>query len=275
MLPEVNNMHVQGYLPDPPDDRDVGFEKVRLTIQDLGLTAPAADEYQIPRFVPVRNQTTLGSCVAWTFTDISEILLGIEMTKGLDATTNPIVPKLSAMFLYWCCRSAMGKINEDTGTYLRLAARQLRNVGICPEETWPYDVEKFREDPGLEARNIASDNRLDSFYAINSTGKDRLNDIDLAINANHPVAFGTTVGSNFRNPSPDDVIDTPSDSIGGHAMSIVGRRRRANGKREYLWLNHWSSEWALNGTVWVTEEYVMSSKTNDLWMGTRAKELVL
>lgn len=273
MLSPVNLPLLKGYLPSPHDSRDKLFEDARGSFYDLGSGNAETDEYLIPRFVPVTNQSALGSCVAWTFTDISEILMGLEMQK--NGTLENGVPKLSAMFLYFLCRAAMGTVDRDTGTYLRLAAKQLRNVGICLEKTWPYDISRFRADPGFENRSIASDNRLEGFYALTSTGSQRLDDIDAALNANHPVAFGTTVGTDFRNPPPDAVLDVPSDSLGGHAMAMVGRRRRANGRREYLWLNHWSDQWANNGTVWVTEEYVTSRVTNDLWVGTRIQELVL
>lgn len=280
MLSPLSLPRPKGYIPSGHDDRDASFDLIRGSMNDLGAENATVDEHIIPRFVPVRNQTALGSCVAWTFTDTAEILLGIEMDKGeipaeKDENGVIIVPKLSDLFLYWLCRLVMGTVDRDSGTQLRIAAKQLKNVGICPEATWPYDISKFKVDPGLEARTIASDNRLEGFYALNSYGKQRLDDIDAAINANHPVPFGTTVGTNFQNPERNTVLDVPQDSIGGHAMSIVGRRRRANGAREYLLLNHWSDQWADDGLVWVTENYILWEMTSDLWVGTRVKGLVL
>ncbi len=97
----------------------------------------------------------------------------------------------------------------------------------------------------------------------------------MAIRANHPVIFGTRVGSEFQKyVGEDKVFDIPADDIGGHAMIIVGIRINSNGQKEFLIRNSWGN-WGQQGHAWLSANYLMWSKTNDVFVPTRMIDFLL
>lgn len=263
MSSEVIRRPVRGYIKDSHDYRDKPFELVRSPLRDIA--GAVVDEYHIKEFTPISDQSILGSCVCNAWPDALEILTGIE-----DPTK---VVQLSRLFLYWTTRSAMGTNQKDSGTYPRLAATQLLEVGICDESRWPYVVEKFRTSPPLECFNVASDNMISAYYRVVDLGKAKLDDFETAVRANHPVIIGVDCGDTFFDYRADQIAEYPSKVVGGHAIIITGFRRYADGRRDFRIRNSWSPNWGDAGHAWISQEYALTAY--DPWVATKMKELVL
>lgn len=263
VIPQV----LQGLKFDSIDDRDQKFGLVREYFRDTSASASAPKgDYDIPEYTPISSQDYLNFCTSNAWCDMLEMLIGIETPEGMP------VPQLSRLFHSWAQRCQEGEQKKNVGSYLRTGAKVLKNVGVCLETTWPYELEAAFTSPPQEAFDEASDNKIEAFYSLDATGEQRADDVEALIRSNHPIVFGTTVGTVIRNYDPDTVLDIPGDSIGNHAMIMTGVRT-VNGRRVFVWRNSWGSEFGRNGHLMVTEAYVKWSSTRDLWVGTRLKGL--
>lgn len=260
-------MRSYGYLPSPSDLEYNKFGEVRDGITKLGAKiASDTDSHFIEEKIPMFDQLSLNSCAAQSTCAALEILLGIE---GL-----PVVP-LSRLFVYWNARMYNQETNKDVGTYISSAFDSLKTLGVCTEDEWDYNTSMVFTQPPLKAFKTANDNTISDYYRIDSYGDDRLNDIETAIRANHPVVFGTKVGQSLEDyQGADKVFDPPTTPIGAHAMCIVGVRR--NPTLEFYVRNSWGGNWGLNnGHFWMSSKYAMWDYTSDLWVPTRVDNLLI
>lgn len=250
--------------------RAVSFETVRSNFVDAAVER--TDEYDIPQYTPISNQLQAGTCTVNAWCDALEILLGLEL---LAEKKDPTPEQLSRLHLYWISRCYEGTQKVDKGTSIATAGEQLKTIGVCPERLWPYDLTKLFTSPPLETFNVASDNMIVGLYSIDSTGKQRADDVEAAIRANHPVPFGTFIGADYQAYQGADVVFDPPVGGDPHAQLIVGVRRRSDGLREFKVRNSWSDQWGSAGHAWISERYLTWENTHNLWVGTRMKELVL
>lgn len=249
--------------------RDAG---VKLFTKSGGLiklaAANATGEYHIPEYTPISDQGQLGSCVANGTADAFEIIKGIENPSS--------VKQLSRLFVYWNARLYDHDTSRDEGTYVSNAMQSLVDYGICEETTWVYNESKVFVQPTLVAYKEADDNTLKAadFYKIITTGNGRLSDIETAIRANHPVVFGTGVGSDFENydGNPNTVFNAPKSPLGGHCMVVVGVRR--NPDLQFYIRNSWSASWGLGGHAWFSGSYLADPMTDDLYVPTLMPDLL-
>lgn len=225
----------------------------------------ATGDHDIPNEPPCFDQLDIGSCVLNSIVGCMAILLGAE---GLPFTM------LARLFLYWLCRLYQGDINEDGGTFVHLAVERLGTIGVCPESMWPYadsallDAQGKAINPAPECFPAASDNRPTAWFAIpDGTGDDELAQLETAIRANHPVAFGSDVDSTIQSYQAGQVLTAPNpaDIIGGHAMVVVGVRY-INGQRLWRIRNSWG-DWGDAGHA-VADDAFMRQCT-DRWVMTR------
>jgi len=254
-----STMKLDGWKKEDPHPSDNHFDRARETFERLAGSSTGT--FIIPEYTPISNQGQLSSCVGNSTTDALEILLGIQSQNS--------VVQLSRLMTYWIARRLTHDEKQDAGTFIRSAFSQLARLGVCPEVVWPYDESKVCVQPSLKAFEDGDSNRISNYYRISSSGSSRLNDLETAIRAKHPVVFGTTVGSNFMDYDGTGVLDIPNDSLGGHAIICVGVRPSVEaGKREFLIRNSWGTEWGYKGHAWLTEDYMAWSATNDLWVPT-------
>lgn len=223
-------------------------------------------DYSIPEYTPISDQASLGSCVANASCDAFEILMGIQNKNS--------VVQLSRLFLYYNARAYIKAVDKDDGCYISHALDSLTTLGICREDTWKYNILKVFAQPNIMAYAEANDNKLSDFYKIN---KNRLDSIEQAVRSNHPVIFGTPVSQAFANSKYNSelpIFSLPSVSIGRHAMIIVGVKY-INGIRHFEVRNSWGKSWGYNGHCLMTEDYINSSDTNDIWVATLMPDLVI
>jgi C1A family cysteine protease len=224
--------------------------------------------YVIPEHTPISDQGTLGSCVANAAADAFEIIKGIENPNN--------VKQLSRLFVYWNARLYDKTTNVDGGSYPMYALDSLVQYGICEETTWAYDVNKVFAQPNILAYKEADDNtlKIDNFYKIRTLDQYRLQDVESAIRANHPVIIATAVNNDFVSfTGGDTALQEPTNYVGRHAILIVGVRVK-NGNKEFCIRNSWSSAWGNSGHAWLTSEYITSHYTEDLYVPTIMPDLL-
>jgi C1A family cysteine protease len=247
---------------------NIGVESFNNKIaQFTKLVSAQSDLHILPEFTPLSNQGMLSSCVANATADALELLKGLE-----DAVK---VEQVSRLFIYYSARLFSNETNKDEGCYIHNALKSLTTLGTCRESTWDYDTSKVFTRPTLEAYREANDNTITDFYQITTDSTERISQIELALRANHPVIFGTRVGSEFRQYQGDDkIIGIPSDDIGGHAMIIVGIRTNDSGQKEFYVRNSWG-QWGQQGHCWMSADYITWSKTKDIFVPTRMIDFLL
>jgi Papain family cysteine protease len=245
-------------------DRAYGALKGALG-QVVGSLQPT-HEHVLPEHTPVSDQGARGTCAANAWMDALEILVGIEKPRG--------VVQLSRLFAYWTARVYTGMQAEDSGVYLRAVAHQLRAIGVVEEKYLPYRdaLDAVLTAPPLSLYTMASNNRIGSFYRIQSEGQAKLDDIELALRANHPVVSAAPVGKEFvAYRGGGHVFGPPVQSEGLHAMILVGVRRVGQ-RRQFLRRNSWGQAWGDRGHAWCDQDYVLLD--DDVWVGTRLPGLI-
>ena len=245
-----------GWKQDQESNSDLKFESVSYAFTP-SLNSNSGDEYILKEYTSISNQLGLSSCVANATADSLEILLG-QQGK---------LVQLSRLFIYWNARVYTKDTDKDEGTYVRNAFASLANLGVCSEDLWQYDESKVFAQPNIFAYGQANSNKIDSYYRIDDDK--RLDQIEQALKANHPVVFGTAIPDTFtKYYSQDNVVWEPqSKNIGNHAMIIIGVRYR-NSKREFLIKNSWGTSWGNNGKTWMSESYIAWDQSNDFWVPT-------
>ena len=87
-----------------------------------------------PKMPPVYDQGDLGSCTAQALCSAYQFM-----------DTNNF--KGSRLFVYYNERKLENNIPDDTGSTLASGVKCLTKYGVCPEESWPYDVTQFAVEP--------------------------------------------------------------------------------------------------------------------------------
>jgi C1A family cysteine protease len=257
--------------PDESDERDYKFAALKPALP----VSLSNDEHTIAERTPLSDQQDTGTCVANASMDAFEIVYGLEFSD-----VDP--PQLSRLFAYWIARLFTNDTDKDEGTTIRQLLAQLASIGVCLEKTWPFSPHDVLDVRGAKTQRIfappsttaymeADSNKITGYYRIDSFDNQRLDDIETAVRADHPVVFGTALNTQFmKYDGSFDGFMPPSsgDTITGrHAMIVVGVRT-INGRRQFLWRNSWPG-WGKNQHVWVDENYMTYSETRDLWVLTR------
>lgn len=258
---------VGGYRPSTDE---INCEKFSAKSEGfIKLAATQADSFVIPEFTAISNQGRLSSCVANATADC------LEMLKGLEDPTK--VEQVSRLFIYYNARNYTQETQKDDGCFIHNALDSLTKLGACRESAWVYDQDKVFTRPTLEAYREGNDNSIVNFYQITSGGADRLKDIDTALKSLHPVIFGTRVSKEFQDyySTTEKVFGIPDDTIGSHAMIIVGMRANSAGHKDYLVRNSWGIDFGMQGHCWLSADYINWSATQDLFVPTLMPDFVV
>jgi len=255
-------------------DPDFSSLSADLMTNEVRFKLATSPRVMLEEETPVSDQGGIGSCVANATCDALEILLGLEKAK---------VVQLSRLFLYWNARNYNSDTLNDNGTYIRFAFQAIKEHGVCSESEWPYSdgndrkgVAWYKKRPSLRCYENSDSNKITEAYRIDESGHKRLNAIDIALHAGHPVVFGTPVGKQLQAYRGEEMdLTPPSSSIGGHCMVIVGMENLPDGRRRYRIRNSWGTSWGQSGRCWFDESYIAWDQTNDLWVPTRVQSVIV
>lgn len=229
---------VPGVIQSPPDHRDYIYAQLIDTTQEL----PKSFFWDK---TPVRNQGSFGTCVGFA----------CSATKDKQEAKN--YPsrgiRTSPLFIYTECKKRDGIPNEE-GTYIRVAMKVLKDVGVCKERTFPYEkIQRPLPDPPSYAYDEAKQFIIGPHYARVQT----VEEIKNAIATQGPVVAGVLVCDSFINSS-DGVIPVPGSKgpdriLGGHAICIDGFD---DAIKMYRFQNSWGDSWGDKGYGWIPYELV-------------------
>lgn len=246
-----------GYLPDPPDARDLDFGLLSLASSDLPETFSLRSHVR-----EIYDQGSTSSCVANAFAQAVRVA---ESSRGVVDIDPP-----SRLFIYYNSRRQHSSLPVvlDSGTYLRTAAAGLQKLGAPPESLWPFgeSVLKVNRRPSFVSYMRAHGRRGGQYYRIFETGDQRILALKAAIYAGNPPVFGTLVGESFLDSNGPDIVDIPTHEkiVGGHAMAAIGWTDTPSGLL-FEAANSWTRDYRDDGFVWFTEAYMGWGMTTDVW----------
>ena len=240
------------WKPDIPDIRDFTY-KVRRPLKVSELP-PKVDLRDI--FPDVYDQGELGSCTGNAIAGAIQY----EQLKKQDPHT--FMP--SRLFIYYNERVMEGTVNQDAGAMIRDGMKSVNSQGVCKEDTWPYNPNRFDKKP-VDTAYTEALNYTTKVYA--RVGQD-LNSIKACLAAGDPMVFGFTVYQSFETEEVANTGEMPMPSaddscLGGHAVLCVGYD---NEIQRFIIRNSWGSSWGLNGYFTMPYEYLTNPKlAADLW----------
>lgn len=269
------SMTVKGWLRDKdmPDHIRRGRGKKRSFtdvhrsfVNKASSAAQQGSSYDIPHEPSCYDQGDIGSCVLNATVGAVNIVLANE---------GQLTAMLSRLFLYWLCREVMGTIDQDSGTYTHLAVERVGNIGVCNENMWAYSDANMYVAPPPECYPEASDNKATAWFSIDATGSARLDQLEAAIRANHPVIYGSPVSSAIQTYRAGQVLSIPdaNDIIGGHSTVFTGVHY-INGKRVWRIRNSWGPGYGDNGHFLIDDAWAAWPDLDDLWVITRMDPLL-
>ena len=193
--------------------------------------------------VPVRDQGSRGTCVAFAVTGALEYLLHC----------NGSTQDMSAQFSYWNCKHNDGAPTRP-GTWISVASRLVQRNGVCPEIVWPYNPAPI---PGNEPHDpvAAGAQRHALPYRIVARPIPATSVVDykLALAGGKWAPFSVPVyNSWYLNPqvrlTGDLINPIPGETrVGGHAMCVVGcidlPNRPELGGGRFILRNSWGTGW--------------------------------
>lgn len=231
------------------------FRKITdsLGITKKEIVAPTMDLTSL--MPPVYDQGQLGSCSSMGIAAAYEF----EMMKQKEASFLP-----SRLFIYYNERSIEGDVDKDAGAFIHDGIKSIDTNGVCSEDTWPYDIEKFNVKPPDIAYSEGMRHTAVKCY---STDVD-LDSIKDAIFSGYPVIVAINIYSNFdsdeaANTGTIKMPDKNETSEGGHCVLIVGYN---DSKKQLIMRNSWGNTWGNKGYFTLPYDYVDSDYMSDLWV---------
>jgi len=244
---QINSWY--GWVPDRPDQRDKLYATIAAPPPTLppkvNLTAGCS---------AVENQGQLGSCTA------NALVGNLEF---LEKKAGRAVTDLSRLFIYYNERAMEGTVGADSGAAIRDGVKSLVNLGVCREQSWPYNIAKFTQKPTPACYKEATNHQVLSYHRILS-----LQEMRQCLAEGYPFVFGFTVYTAFESASVAKTgkLNLPKSGekvLGGHAVCAVGYDDAA---KRILVRNSWGADWGLGGYFTMPYDYISNSNlADDLW----------
>ena len=231
--------------PSLPDDRDYIYKNDSTEVLRESVDLREWDTI-------VESQYDLGSCSS------------NALTNAYELCVNRMYPEyfthLSRLFIYYNTRAEYGDIQKDNGMFLRDGLKSLSKFGVCTEQLWPYDLDKFDDRPTDECYEDAKKRIILKYQKLISNYY-----ITQVLNHNKPVVFGMQIYESFMDLNERiSTVNFPGRkerSLGGHAMCMVGYDLN---NRLFLAKNSFGTSWGNNGYCWIPFDYI-TQEGYDIW----------
>jgi hypothetical protein len=242
----------QGAIPSPQDYRDIPAAAV------AGSSDLPASFFIDLAGIPVWHQRKIGACVGHGAAKYKQI---IDLEE-----TGDLIP-YSSRFLYAMAKARDGYKPE--GTYPRLVAKILKDVGCATEDVVPNDTtlghEAYvygRDESKIPGRDAAAPGQIGG-YAF----PDHQSSLSLrrAVVESKGAMLLMDIGEEWwTRPTGGSTWDSkhivplrpPKEKVSGHLVYLYGYDRDQNNRLRFYILNSWSDAWADNGTAFFYfEEY--------------------
>lgn len=222
-----------GWKPDLPHNH----KKFSLDHVHVDQLPPLVDLRE--KCSPVYDQGELGSCTA----------------NGIAACIQFVQPNVmpSRLFIYYNERAIEGDTEDDNGAQIHDGIKTVHLQGFCPESDWPYDIDKFAQEPSDICYSEALKDLINDYISLDSN-----EDIKQCLHSGYPVVFGMTVYESFESSEVATLGHVPmpvegEQVVGGHCMAIVGYD---DSKESFIVRNSWGMSWGLLGYCYIPYSYI-------------------
>ena len=239
-----------GWTPDLPDARDFMY------------SAPEAVLTTLPKKVDLRSkmpkvydQGQLGSCTANAIGAAFEFG---QVKQGLK----DFMP--SRLFIYYNERAMEGTIDTDSGAMIRDGMKSISKLGVCTEDTWPYEISQFTQKPPAKAYTEAKKHQALVYRRVMG----QLHQMQGCLAQGYPFVFGFSVYESFMSPEVATTGEVPlpprgEQLIGGHAVLAVGYD---DSVQSFIVRNSWGPKWGLKGYCLMPYGYLTDPQlARDFW----------
>lgn len=226
------NKYGLGLVPSPVDHRDFRIEQL--------LTAPPEPLPPVYRVwqnggVPlVINQGKSPMCVAYASS-------GVKSYQEIRDEGR--YKEFDEPWLYQRCKERDG-IPFSDGTYLRVALKVLKDIGLPSKRPFANDAAKHK---------------IAAYYSVPVD----VETVKRTLTQYGPVLMGSTWYNSWFTPKPNGVLPDPDIVVGGHATYIFGW----DDNRGFYVRNSWGKEWGpLNGNFLMPYDlFTKTGVVHDLW----------
>lgn len=248
-----------GCKPDIEDSRDYRLKASidRVYKESADLTSDSSTGWW---FGDVHDQGKLGACTAFATND---------MVRYVRFKTKLSSWPTSQLFTYYATRKLCNTINEDSGATAREALKSTVDYGVTKDTIWPYDPNKFAEEPPKEAWEDALTHQSLSYFRLDQSMEDLIG----CLSDGYPFTFGKKIYQSFIDFQKPDIFnlvipapDTNKEKyLGGHCMIAVGYYKR-NENYIIIVRNSWGKNFASLGYLHIPIEIVLNpSLCFDFW----------
>lgn len=171
----------------------------------------------------------------------------------------------SRLAQYYWTRELEGTVATDSGAQIRDAVKVLADSGAGLEADWPYDTDKFADEPPAKEVQEAAANKLITYSSLVTP-----DDFKTCLVDGFPFIFGAAIYDSFETDevASTGIVPTPGQFdqvIGGHAICCIGFKH-IFGELYYEVRNSWGTSWGDGGYCWFPAAY-MEDRTlvNDCW----------
>jgi C1A family cysteine protease len=239
-----------GWRPDLPDHRDYIYSAPAKVLASLPTSVDMRS--QCP---PIYDQGELGSCTG-------NAIAGAVQFDLMKQHMQDFIP--SRLFIYYNERVTEGTVNSDSGASIRDGIKSVVNQGVCPETEWPYDINKFIDEPSQQCYTDALVTKAASYSTVAQT----LSQMKGCLASGYPFVIGFTVYQSFESDevAKTGIVQMPSPGdgvVGGHAVLVVGYDDSQN---SFICRNSWGTEWGMAGYFSMPYAYLLDENlADDFW----------
>lgn len=210
---------------------------------------------------PIYDQEQSNACTAFSVKEAAQIVY--KRATGLTI-------EVSARFIWWGARLALGWTNRNAGCAIRDAIQFVNAAGLPSEGKCAWDQTKYAETPSPAAYEQGADHKAFG-YARTET----LAAAKAALAAGNPVVFGTTLTDAFNKTTRlGGFFAKPEGApLGAHAMTIVGYDDTVDCSHAgwsgppgaFRVRNHWRASFGDKGRFWMPYQHFNSGAVTDKW----------
>lgn len=241
-----------GWKPDIPVHREC---RLKFNLGELYKLPPKVSLVDV--MPPVRHQLILGSCTA-------KAIGALIQHRELNDENHHRLLSPSSLFIYYNTRKLEKTTDYDSGASLRATIQAVQEFGVCDNNDWPYDPERFKDKPPARCYEHAKPFQGLQAHKV----EQRLGDLQACLANGDPVAFGFTVYESFESPitAATGIVNLPGPGekvLGGHAVILVGYD---DATARFTVRNHYGPGWGIGGYFTMPYNFVTNRDLcDDFW----------